>query len=141
MSCHDVNARSGTGRPHRFREHYANSHGNGTGQTSQNADGVELRIGTKHEKSYSDNAEGACDEGDTSETFAQQNRSETDSHEGLDGAERRRDSAWESERGVEEQSEEPADVQCAEHGSLDPPCASWSGPGDECQADSGGQRP
>jgi hypothetical protein len=54
-----------------FGEDDADGHGNGAREASENADGVELRIGTKHEKGDADNAETARDEGDTPEMFVQ----------------------------------------------------------------------
>ena len=99
----------------------AGCHRQCAGESGEDSDGVERGAGSQDQQPDPDDAEHAGGRGGAAESFARERGRQSCGDERLDRAEGGGDAAGESVGGDEQQHEEGADVEHAEHGCLPPP--------------------
>jgi hypothetical protein len=127
--------------PPALGQHDPAGHRRRPGEPGEHAGAVEGGAGAEHEQGDTGDAEGAGDDHPGPDALAQEHRAQPGGDQGLHGAEGGGDATGEPVGGDEQQGEEAADVEGAEHQRPTPPAAHWPPLGDRGEGQAGGQRP
>ncbi|MGW4650286.1 hypothetical protein [Kitasatospora sp. NPDC004289] len=119
-------------------EHHAGGHHGGAAQGRRHADGVQLGVRPQDQQGDAGDADHGGEQGAQGEALAEQSGGEAGHQQWLHGADGGGDAAGQAVGRDEQQGQEEADVQGAEHHRLPPPTALRQLPGDGDQQEAGG---